>query len=347
MQALLLACLSFCPLLAVGSLGGRACRDAAPKELRVADPVPTFLPWNHTGSHAGRIACPVCVHGRRPSAAIWARPRGLADAVALARALDGTLASFEPEPCAGYVVLLPDAATPEAESRKQLESAFAATPLQRVYLTVARPQENGDEIASYGIPTGARTRTIAYVNRKVATTFADLRPAEENGALFKRTLEPLFAAEEPCEEGAIRMCDDQEPGQRMGFYGRVRDAQGRPLANAAVVAYQADASGLYAPRDSGTRNPRICGVAVTSREGWYRLQTVRPGSYPGTVEPAHIHLTVAAPFHHIHHATLWFDDDKFVEALRARKDKETVIVAPRKLDDGGVTFRHDIALAGN
>jgi len=347
MFALLLACLSFLPSLIAPGLGGRACLEAAAKELCVEDPVPTFLPWNQTGSHAGRIACPVCVHGCRPSTAIWARPQGLADAVALARALDGALASFEPEPCAGYVVLLPDAATPEAESRKQLEQAFAATPLRRVFLTVARPQHNGDEIAQYGIPAGARTRTFAYVNRKVAATFADLRPADDNKALFVRTLEPLFAVEEPYEEGAVRMCDDQEPGQRMGFYGRLRDAQGRPLANAAVVAYQADTSGLYAPRDSGTRNPRICGVAVTDRDGWYRFQTVRPGSYPGTKEPAHIHLTVAAPFHEIRYVTFWFDDDKLVEAVRARKDKETVIVAPRKLDDGGVTFRHDIALAEN
>ncbi len=315
------------------------------RDLQAGDAAASFRPWHVTGPLAGRTACPLCVYGQRPQLAIWTRPRGLADAVQLAAALDSVLSAAPLQQAQGYVVLLPDASTPREDAERSLRLAFAGSTLQRVFLTIAEPQANRADVERYRIDPALRTQTLAIVNRVVARTFANLEPGAGVAPLLRETLEPLYALEEPYAESAVSLCADDEPGERIDFWGRVLDAQGQPLAKAAVVAYNTDRSGSYAPRGSGTRNPRIRGVAVTDDGGWYRFATVKPGSYPGTDNPAHIHLTVAAPMHQIRYVTFWFDSDPLVtERARAGRDAETVIVALQPRAGGRSSFRHDIAL---
>jgi protocatechuate 3,4-dioxygenase beta subunit len=152
---------------------------------------------------------------------------------------------------------------------------------------------------------------------------------------------------EPAPELAVRMYPESEPGQRLDFYGRVFDENGRPLAKAAIIAYNTAADGLYVPRHSADRNPRIRGVAVTDSKGWYRFSTIRPGPYPGANDPAHIHLHVDAAMHQHTYITFWFEGDPLITPqLRSRMDKETVIVRLTRQADGLLTFRHDIRLNG-
>jgi protocatechuate 3,4-dioxygenase beta subunit len=148
----------------------------------------------------------------------------------------------------------------------------------------------------------------------------------------------------------VRLCDPAEPGEKLFFSGQVLDYAGRPLSKAAVVAHHTDHRGLYNPRGSDTRVPRIRGVAVTDADGWFRFTTVRPAAYPDASQPAHIHLVVGAPAHQIRYVELWFTDDPFVTADR-RRDAEgsqtLFIVQPSKGADGVWTFRQDIRLDDN
>lgn len=139
-----------------------------------------------------------------------------------------------------------------------------------------------------------------------------------------------------------------EPGERMEFWGRVLDYQGRPLAEAAIVAYHTDASGLYNPPEANTRVPRLRAVAITDENGGFRFSTIRPGPYPGGGNPQHIHLEITAPAHRLRYVTYWFDDDPLVTAERRSKlNGETVIVALSQDEDGTWTFSHDIRLESN
>jgi protocatechuate 3,4-dioxygenase, beta subunit len=148
----------------------------------------------------------------------------------------------------------------------------------------------------------------------------------------------------------VRLCDEREPGQRLAFGGRVLDYDGRPLAKAAVVAYNADRQGLYNPRNSRTRVPRLRGVAITDRQGHFRFRTVKPGPYPNLSEPAHIHVSVLAPAHEVRYVDYWFEGDPLITRERRARtgpNANTVVVRPRDRGDGVHEFQHDIRLEGN
>jgi protocatechuate 3,4-dioxygenase beta subunit len=162
-----------------------------------------------------------------------------------------------------------------------------------------------------------------------------------------------FAQESPVSRGPatyVALCAPAEPGDRLEFSGRVLDYAGRPLSGAAVVAYGADQKGLYNPPGSDTRVPRLRGVAVTDTNGWYGFSTIRPGAYPNRSEPAHLHLSVTAPAHHVRYLEYWFEGDPLITPSlreRASRNPSTVIVRLERSESGMWSFRHDIRLEGN
>jgi protocatechuate 3,4-dioxygenase, beta subunit len=91
-------------------------------------------------------------------------------------------------------------------------------------------------------------------------------------------------------------------GERIIVFGRVLDSDGRPVPNALLEVWQANAAGRYrheiddhpAPLDP---NFSGYGRAVTGGDGGYRFVTVRPGAYPwrnhpNAWRPAHIHFSL-------------------------------------------------------
>ena len=101
---------------------------------------------------------------------------------------------------------------------------------------------------------------------------------------------------------------------------------GRPAPGVLLYAYHTDASGRYTPsaHPSGNeaRHGRLRGWLRTGQGGRYRIETVRPGPYPGRPDPQHLHLTVQPPGE----AERWidevvFDDDpRLTPTLLARQE---------------------------
>jgi protocatechuate 3,4-dioxygenase beta subunit len=77
-------------------------------------------------------------------------------------------------------------------------------------------------------------------------------------------------------------------GTRLTLSGRVLTTGGRPVANALIDFWQANARGVY--DNSGYR---FRGHQFTDSRGRYTLFTVVPGLYPGRTK--HIHVKVQAP----------------------------------------------------
>lgn len=111
-----------------------------------------------------------------------------------------------------------------------------------------------------------------------------------------------------------------ESGERLEVSGVVYAADGRtPVTAASVYVYQTDARGYYWPDDArGNRNPRLIALLRTDGQGRYSYRTIRPGSYPGTRVPQHIHYEVTADGHSTRVFEIVFEDDPFVsQQIRA------------------------------
>lgn len=135
----------------------------------------------------------------------------------------------------------------------------------------------------------------------------------------------------------VQVASLDEPGPRLVVEGTVRDAQGAPLAGAVVRLHQPDAAGYYEPPGQATGQARLRGEAVTSAAGYFRFDTIRPGPYPGSLEPTHVHLTVREPDGFEWSRTLWFEGDPLLTAelrLRQADSREVLILTPERVDPG-------------
>lgn len=345
----LLAC-AWPAVLSCGQAAEQVSRDTGVVDIKVGKDVPSFMPWHLTGPYAGKAACPLCVYAQRPGAAVWTGVGGLPQAVKIAAELDRAIDVIKPRSAVGYVVLLPEGSATRAESEAAMRHAFADTPLRHVFLTIADRAGNDEDVRKYApsASPGAATTTIVYVNRTAASIHHNLGAGGVPLTDLRPALERLFADEEPYKEIAVAMCPEDEPGEKLEFYGRVLDEHGNPLPKASVIAYNTDATGLYVPRGSTSRTPRINAVAVTNADGWYRFRSIRPGGYPNSDDPQHIHLHIDAAVHQHTYRTLWFEDDPRLTPVKRRSlDRETVIVPLRKRDDGVWTTRFDVRLEGS
>lgn len=85
------------------------------------------------------------------------------------------------------------------------------------------------------------------------------------------------------------LVSEKEPGVRMIVSGQVFDPSGtKPVPGVKLYAYHTDATGVY--NKPGIREPRLKTTVVTDAAGRFELRTIRPGSYPGGGNPAHIHF---------------------------------------------------------
>jgi protocatechuate 3,4-dioxygenase beta subunit len=105
-----------------------------------------------------------------------------------------------------------------------------------------------------------------------------------------------------------------EPGRSLVIGGIVHAEDGRtPLRGASVYVYQTDSRGYYAADDPrASDNPRLRGYMRTDAQGRYEFSTVRPGSYPGTRNPGHIHYHVSAPGYRERVFEIVFEGDPFI-----------------------------------
>jgi protocatechuate 3,4-dioxygenase beta subunit len=154
---------------------------------------------------------------------------------------------------------------------------------------------------------------------------------------------PLAAAREPSRlapENAPSSGDVApaiEPGDRLEVKGVVYAADGRtPVPKASVYVYQTDAKGYYRPDDAmGNRNPRLMALLRTDAAGRYSFRTIRPGSYPGTRVPQHIHYEVGAAGQGSRIFEIIFEQDPNVTAeIRKQAAEPGTIYSLRRIESG-------------
>lgn len=198
--------------------------------------------------------------------------------------------------------------------------------------------------------TPSQTLFKRPVTRTEATGPADLwRKLECGDRNLAQTREGKFA------QGAL-----------MEVSGRVLDEDGRPIANAVVELWQANAAGRYthalddreAPLDPNFLGH---GRVRSDEDGCYSFLTIKPGAYPVPVKdtwwrPPHIHFSVLGPSTLSRLVTQMYfpgdplnDWDRILHSVGDPAARERLIAKQLHPADVGVDylgFRHDIVLRG-
>ena len=114
---------------------------------------------------------------------------------------------------------------------------------------------------------------------------------------------------------------DNEPGEPLIVSGMIYSPDGKqPLEGITLYVYQTDATGVYTTSGGDNRGTRIHGLMRTNAQGRYEFRTIKPGSYPNSRNPAHIHAYVSGPGY----PEYWLDeylftDDPFIRDEDKRK----------------------------
>lgn len=110
-----------------------------------------------------------------------------------------------------------------------------------------------------------------------------------------------------------RVSPQGEPGQHLTVSGVVVGPDGAPVAGASLYVYQTDHEGYYGVKPaSDNRNPRLKLFLRSDASGAWSFDTVKPGSYPGSKIPAHIHFEISAPGRTSKIFEIVFEGDPFV-----------------------------------
>ena len=112
-----------------------------------------------------------------------------------------------------------------------------------------------------------------------------------------------------------RLTPAGEPGTPLSVTGVVVGPDGKPIAGVSIYAYQADAEGYYGVKPvSDNRNPRLKLFLRSDAGGAWSFETIRPGSYPNSRVPGHIHFEVGLQGHGPRIFEIVFEGDPFVTA---------------------------------
>jgi protocatechuate 3,4-dioxygenase beta subunit len=151
-----------------------------------------------------------------------------------------------------------------------------------------------------------------------------------------------------------RIAPLSEPGEPLTISGRVFGADAKPRAGIIVYAYHTNRLGVY-PRPDPPRSEAsnfdgsLRGWARTDDAGRYTFETIRPGSYPNSNNPQHVHMYVVDPGCATYFIKeLQFTDDPMYQHMKAVDpkglDEEAKAVTPRRTSRGWDVTR-DIDLA--
>lgn len=159
------------------------------------------------------------------------------------------------------------------------------------------------------------------------------------------------------EDLGIAMVNDQTLGERIIIRGRVIDGGNKPLTDAVIEIWQADAAGLYnSPNEPrGEADPNFTGwgrCAADTETGEYRFETIKPGRVPmrdARLQAPHVTFWIVARGINLGLNTrMYFSDEADANAedpILARiehRSRVSSLIATRE----GDTYTFDIYLQG-
>lgn len=193
---------------------------------------------------------------------------------------------------------------------------------------------------------------------------ADARASLDQAGVSLTLIDPRFAPLHPRTEfrEAVRdradarpltIAPPDEPGERLEASVLVRGGDGAPVRAALVYLYQTSAKGWYAADGAHVRansgdhkHARLFGYARTNDAGAIELRTVRPGGYPRSTLPQHVHVAIEAPGFAPLHTELLFDDDpRLTEVVRKEAASNGFAIAkPQRAENGAWRASYELTM---
>ena len=141
----------------------------------------------------------------------------------------------------------------------------------------------------------------------------------------------------PDAPSTARAAPPREPGTPLSVSGVVVGPDAAPIPGASMYVYQTDAEGYYGVKpESDSSRPRLKAFLRSDARGAWAFETIRPGSYPNSRAPAHIHFEVTATGFAPRFFEIVFEGDPFVTADMRRNPGFSVRPVGQ---DGRVTER--------
>jgi protocatechuate 3,4-dioxygenase alpha subunit len=155
----------------------------------------------------------------------------------------------------------------------------------------------------------------------------------------------------------ISMLTDRTKGDRITIKGRVIDGGNKPLTDAVIEIWQADAAGLYAAPNEprGDADPTFTGwgrCPADGETGEFRFETIKPGRVPmrdGRMQAPHVSFWIVARGINLGLNTrMYFSDESEAngsDPILARIEHRARVSTLIGVKDGS-TYTFDIHLQG-
>ena len=160
------------------------------------------------------------------------------------------------------------------------------------------------DVAGYRRPYYQTQPEYLYPPYRSTVSRAPTRPLVRLPHTLSEVTGPVFGYDDvkPQDANLTAQHEGEPLGERIIVSGRLLDENARPVVNALLELWQANAAGRYrhvvddhgaplAPNFSGG------GRVLTDTQGNYRFLTIKPGAYPwrnhyNAWRPAHLHLSI-------------------------------------------------------
>jgi protocatechuate 3,4-dioxygenase beta subunit len=146
-------------------------------------------------------------------------------------------------------------------------------------------------------------------DRKVGSRCEDCEAIYESPVAFEKLPNMVWLSD----------WEQKGQGRKLAVNGTVFHPDGSRAANIVIYIYHTDSTGVYPTRGDekgmAKKHGYLRGWMKTNEQGEYKFFTLRPGSYPSSRNPAHIHAIIKEPGK----SEYWiddylFDDDPFLTA---------------------------------
>lgn len=127
----------------------------------------------------------------------------------------------------------------------------------------------------------------------------------------------IIISQEDKESWKIKVAAEKEPGEKMIVTGTIYGSDGKTVVEGITVyVYHTNAEGIYGRGDN-----LLNGTMITNSKGMYEYSTIKPGSYPGRRNPAHVHYRITGKGYIEQWFELQFEGDPYISESELKKEK--------------------------